>query len=88
MSEESISLQKRVCAVFGRVFRQVPEQELIRVTDLEEWDSLSHIKLMMELEREFDVQIDPDAIADLYSDTQHIIDYLQNKVLETADYPS
>jgi acyl carrier protein len=79
-----MSIQNRVLGVFQQVFQHVPDQELIRVTDLEDWDSLSHIKLMMELEREFGLQIDPDAIADLYSDNQQIVAYLQGRSLETV----
>ena len=40
------------------------------------WDSLRHIELVIELEESFGVTIPPAAIADLYSDTDSVLAYL------------
>ena len=44
---------------------------------MEEWDSMKHIELIFELESEFDVQFSPQDIANHYSNTTNLIDFLQ-----------
>ena len=46
------------------------------VADLPEWDSLRHIELVFELEESFGVTIPPAAIADLFSDTDSVLAFL------------
>lgn len=69
-------IEKRLQQCFKRAFRRTIKSENIKVQDIEEWDSLSHIKLIMELEYEFNIDIDPDIIAELYSDFQTIVGFL------------
>ena len=53
------------------VFRRVFDNETITITDettaddIEEWDSLAHINLIMEIEAEFDIKFTVDDIMDL-----------------------
>ncbi len=53
-----------------------PAQE-IAVESLEAWDSLTHIKLVMELEMAFGISIGPDDIPELYKDFDTVAAYLQ-----------
>lgn len=71
------TLEDRLCAAFKRVFRRQFEAERIRVDEVEEWDSLSHIKLVMELESEFEIEIEPSSIAKLYSNFDVIVSFLR-----------
>jgi acyl carrier protein len=51
------------------VFR-VPEERILddlAMTDLPSWDSLSHMNLILEIERQYDVQLSGDEIADMQS---------------------
>ncbi len=71
------NLEERLLAAFKRVFRRQFEAERIRVDEVEEWDSLSHIKLVMELESEFGIEIEPSSIAKLYSNFDVIVSFLR-----------
>lgn len=71
------NLEERLLAAFKRVFRRPFEAERIRVDEVEEWDSLSHIKLIMELESEFGIEIEPKSIAKLYSNFDAIVSCLR-----------
>jgi acyl carrier protein len=45
--------------------------------DLPQWDSLGHMEVMMRLEEQFGVEVNPDTIASLIS-IQEIISYLED----------
>ncbi len=77
MSVSVGNLEERLLAAFKRVFRRQFEAGRIRVDEVEEWDSLSHIKLVMELESEFGIEIKPDSIAKLYSNFDVMVSFLR-----------
>ncbi len=78
MSTQPNQLPDRLWAVFKRVFCRIFSGDNVSVDEMEEWDSLSHIKLVMEIEREFHIEIDPDCIPSLYSDFSTILRFLQD----------
>lgn len=57
----------------GRKFDRQPQE----AANVEEWDSMKHIELIFELESEFEIQFSPQEIADHYSNTTNLIDFLQ-----------
>ena len=65
-------IESKLRAVFQRVFRCDLPGSNFSPADIEAWDSLSHIKLVMELEREFSLTIDSENIPSLYSDFETI----------------
>ena len=70
----------QLLTVFRRAFRREFVNCEFGVTDVEEWDSLTHIKLVMELESEFGISIGPDDIPPLYSSFQTVKDYVESRV--------
>ena len=40
------------------------------------WDSLAHLNLILSLEEEFDIKVEPDEINHLYSDYNTIIQFI------------
>lgn len=55
---------------FMKDILQVPEEAITRDTkqsDLEAWDSLEHLNLMLALEQEFDLTLDVDDLQNLTS---------------------
>jgi len=65
--------------VFQRVFRREFSGSNAAVADVPGWDSLTHIKLVMELEREFGISIEPDEIPPLYSDFETVRRFVERK---------
>ena len=77
-----MSVDKQLLAIFSRVFREDVTDTSVAVTDVKEWDSLSHIRLVMELEREFRVTIGPDEIPKLYSDFATVREFIESRAQE------
>ena len=65
--------------LFGRVLGRPVDPGRYAQADLAEWDSLRHVELMFELEERFRIEIPADAIADLFSDTDTLIDFLAQR---------
>ena len=62
-----MNLDSRIRNVFAAVFG-VEASALTDVDSpetIEQWDSINHIQLILALEGEFNIQFDPDEIADL-----------------------
>ncbi len=79
MKQTADNLQSHLRTVFKEAFRRDVGDGVVRVADIEEWDSLSHINLIMELEAEFQLDIDPNVVASLYTDSEAILQYLRNQ---------
>ena len=65
----SKDIKSRLESLFGKVIQGVAAEsisELERV-DTEEWDSLAHLNLVISLEEEFGVSINPDQAAAITS---------------------
>jgi acyl carrier protein len=62
-------MREQVRRVMADVFEVDPAELPDHVTsqDLEQWDSLRHLELMLELEREFGVEISSEAMPELLS---------------------
>lgn len=70
--------ENELLEIFEEVLKtSYPPEELNR-EETEEWDSLTHIKLIISLERKFKIKISQSEISDLYSDFQTVLDYLNN----------
>lgn len=70
-----LRLHKVFCSVFG-----LPGFETnVGKDDLEQWDSLNHIRLLMEIEKEFDIKINAKISIKLYSNFENILNYLVSK---------
>ncbi len=74
------NFEEKLQAVFRRVFNIGNVPGNISVGEIENWDSLTHIKLVMELESEFGKEIDPDDIPHLYSDFSNMLKYIKVKI--------
>ncbi len=82
MSDENESLEKRVCAVAARTFEVdfgSVAPELARGS-LQAWDSIGHLNLMMDLEREFSVRFSTRQIEQLQSLTEIVAALVKENV--------
>lgn len=73
-------IEIKIKKIYNKIFSRDFNQDVIYLDDIEEWDSLSHINLIIELESEFNVDIDPDTITLLYSNSKVIEDFLKEKL--------
>jgi acyl carrier protein len=77
---ESVEMiEGRVRDVIASVFRLSPENLPARLEPdtVPGWSSLRQVQLMMALEAEFGVEVDPNAIPDLVTE-QAIVDYMRD----------
>lgn len=74
------NIDSRLIATFERTFHIKFNGRQISVKEIEEWDSLTHIKLIIAIESEFGIEIEPDFISLLYSDFETIFVFLKKKL--------
>lgn len=79
MSEHT-TLEADFWRAFARAMGRAVEPGRYEVAQLPEWDSLRHVELVFELEEKFRIDIPPDAIADLYSNTDTILAFLRARM--------
>ena len=64
---------------------QIMEIEHTEITDdsspdnLEQWDSLSHVQLVLNLEKEFNIKISPEEGIEYFIDFISIVEYIRGK---------
>ena len=75
-------IRTRAIDVFSRVFSADPATIDDRTSPetLQEWDSLAHVQLVVELEKAFGVDIPPDEALEL-EHFKGVVDYLQRKLV-------
>ncbi len=83
MTMEPSSTEGRLRRVFERTIGLDSGVKTIATTVTPEWDSLSHIKLIIALEVEFEISISPRDILKLYGDFDVVLDYVNAAVEES-----
>ena len=70
MNERTMSLEEKIRTLFAIVLNEEPERitDETRPADLARWDSLQHLILVSSFEEEFNVNIDPGEVAEMYKD--------------------
>jgi len=82
MSENKQAILKRLEEIFQDTLAEGDYQFSMDSTssDIEEWDSLSHIRLLTAIEAEFGIQFDISEI-ELLSSVSVIVDMIHNKTM-------
>ena len=73
-------LEEDFWRLFGRVLGRPIAPGQYQTTQLAEWDSLRHVELIFELEESFRIEIPQDVIAELFSDTDTILEFVRSRV--------
>ena len=77
---EAAGLEAEFWRIFGRLMGYPVEPGHYQQAQISQWDSLRHVELIFELEEEFRVEIAPQAIVELFSDTDTILAFLRARV--------
>lgn len=60
-------MNEKIIEIMERVFQTTGLSTDTNQTNCEKWDSLHHLNLIVELEDEFDVEFEPEEIAEMKS---------------------
>lgn len=60
-------MDKKIIEIMQRVFDTQDITTITAQNNCEKWDSLHHLNLIVELETEFDVEFEPEEIAEMKS---------------------
>ena len=74
-----MNLEDKVLEIMRNVFELEDVSMDISQQNCERWDSLHHLTLASELEEEFDIELEPEEIAEM-TDFSHVIVILETKV--------
>ncbi|MFM9843246.1 MAG: acyl carrier protein [Dongiaceae bacterium] len=77
---DTSEIEQKMWAVLSDGLGRAVGPAHIRVDDVEEWNSMSHIGIVMELEEAFGIEIDPELIGALYSSSDAILRFLIGRV--------
>jgi acyl carrier protein len=73
-------IEQKMWAVLSDSLGRAVGPDHIRVDDVEEWNSMTHIAIVMELEDSFGIEIEPELIGALYSGSDAILRFLIGRV--------
>ena len=74
-----MNLEDRVLEIMRSVFEMEEVSTDASQKNCERWDSLHHLSLASELEEEFNIELDPEEIAEM-TDFSRVIAMLESKI--------
>lgn len=74
-----MNLEDKVLAIMCQVFEMDEVPADASQKNCERWDSLRHLTLASELEEEFDIELEPEEIAEMV-DVSRVIEILHTKL--------
>jgi len=73
-------VEDRFWRLFSRTMNQSMSPGTYSVNELKSWNSLKHVELVFELEESFDLNIKPEDVVAMYSNTENILSYLSEQL--------
>ncbi len=74
-----MNLEEKVLEIMREVFDQQEVNTDVSQKNCDRWDSLRHLSLASELEEAFDIELEPEEIAEM-TDFQRVVSMLQSKL--------
>ena len=74
-----MNLEERVLEIMREVFENEDVTVDASQKNCAQWDSLHHLSLASELEEEFDIELEPEEIAEM-TDFSRVIEMLKSKI--------
>lgn len=74
-----MNLEERILGIMREVFDMEAVPTDVSQKNCDRWDSLRHLTLASELEDAFDIELEPEEIAEM-TDFARVIDMIQSKI--------
>lgn len=74
-----MNLEEKILGIMREVFDMEAVQTDVSQKNCDRWDSLRHLTLASELEDAFDIELEPEEIAEM-TDFARVIDMIQSKL--------
>lgn len=74
-----MNLEEKILGIMREVFDMEAVPTDVSQKNCDRWDSLRHLTLASELEDAFDIELEPEEIAEM-TDFSRVIDMIQNKL--------
>lgn len=74
-----MNLDKKIIACMNRAFRIDNASENTSTKNCDGWDSLNHLNLVIELENEFDIELEPEEIGSM-NDFESVKKIIEEKI--------
>lgn len=74
-----MNLEEKVLEIMREVFGEQEVNTDVSQKNCDRWDSLRHLSLASELEEAFDIELEPEEIAEM-TDFQRVVSMLQSKL--------
>lgn len=74
-------MEEKIRKIMSNILKVNPEQIASdsAIGDIESWDSLNHLKIISQLEKEFSIQFTPDVLMDL-EDFSDIVKAVEERI--------
>ena len=74
-------MEDKIRKLMARILKVNPEQieNESAIGDIDSWDSLNHLKIISEIEKEFSIQFTPDVLMDL-EDFSDIVKAVEERI--------
>ena len=69
-------MKEQLIEVFQDLFPGVEDLERITPQNTSSWDSLAHLNLILSIEEEFEIEVDPTDIPKLYKDFDTVLSHI------------
>lgn len=74
-------MENRIIDIFKKTFQLTKVSDSISQKNFSKWDSLTHINLIVEIENEFDIDLDPEEIVKMV-DFRSVVQIVEQKLLQ------
>ncbi|SJN57294.1 D-alanine--poly(phosphoribitol) ligase subunit 2 [Vibrio ruber DSM 16370] len=72
-------MENKIIEIISRVSKKKSEDILNNMSEKELWDSFAHLELILSLEEEFDLMLDPEEIAEMRTPLK-VIEVIKDKI--------
>lgn len=72
-------MENKIIEIISRISKVAVEELLSNISERGLWDSFAHLELILALEEEFDIMLDPEEIAEMQT-SKEVIEIISKKI--------